>query len=156
MSDRREYDELLLATLAGLVPDRDAPLETRGRMRGVIMAKIAKPSMQVLRKEDGEWQPLLPGIHVKTLRRDRVAGTQTTLWRLDAGARIPAHPHSMDEECLLLEGSIVQDGVEYFPGDYLLAKAGVDHAEFSSPGGALFLIRGEALPDPSVLRNLVR
>ena len=155
MSDRRDLDELLIAALAGLVPDEAPPLDARARMRGAIMSKVAKPSMRVLRKHEGEWQPLLPGIHIKTLHRDADAGTQTTLWRLDAGARIPAHPHKLDEECLLIEGSIVQDGVEYLPGDYLLAKAGVDHAEFHSPGGALFLIRGEALPDPDKLRKLI-
>ena len=106
------------------------------------------------RKYAGEWKPLLPGIHIKTLRIDRERGTQTTLWRLDPGARVPPHPHSHEEECLVIEGSIVQNGIEYFPGDYLLADTGEKHATFDSPRGALFLIRGELMPDVSVLKRL--
>lgn len=155
MSERGEFDDLLIAALAGLVPAQDPPLDARSRMRAGIMAKFAKPGMRVLRKDEGQWQPLLPGIHIKTLRRDPVAGTQTTLWRLDPGARVPAHPHAKEEECLLLEGSIVQDGVEYLPGDYLLAEVGMHHAPFDSPGGALFLIRGEVLPDADQLKKLI-
>lgn len=155
MSDRQELDDLLLAALAGLVPDQDPVLDARARMRAGIMARVAKPGMRVVRCNEGEWQPLLPGIRVKTLHRDPVAGTQTTLWRLEPGARVPPHPHTKDEECLLLEGSLVQDGIEYFPGDYLLAEAGLHHGVFDSPRGALFLIRGEALPDASVLRKLI-
>lgn len=150
-----DVEAVLLAAIAGLVPDA-APLpEARERMRMQLMASLPKaaPTTHILRREQGKWQPLLPGIHIKTLRRDPVAGTQTTLWRLDPGARVPPHPHKHEEECLVLEGSIVQDGIEYFPGDYLLAEVGERHSAFESPDGALFLIRGESLPDPEVLKR---
>ncbi|MCX7041803.1 MAG: cupin domain-containing protein [Gammaproteobacteria bacterium] len=149
-------DDLLFAALAGLVPDAEPGAEARGRMRAALMAKVSKPepTTHVLRADEGEWKPLLPGIHIRTLRIDRDKGTQTTLWRLDPGARVPAHPHSHEEECLVIEGSIVQDGIEYFPGDYLLAESGGRHSPFDSPRGALFLIRGELVPDVSVLKQL--
>ena len=149
-------ESLLLAALAGLVPEAEPGADARGRMRVALMANVAKPqpTTHVLRAYQGEWKPLLPGIHIKTLRIDRVKGTQTTLWRMDAGARVPPHPHSHEEECLVIEGSIIQNGIEYLPGDFLLADVGERHAPFDSPRGALFLIRGELVPDISVLKGL--
>ena len=149
-------DALLLVALAGLLPDAEPGGDGRARMRAALMAKVAapEPTTHVLRADQGEWKPLLPGIHIKTLRIDRAKGTQTTLWRVDPGARVPPHPHSHEEECLVIEGSIIQEGIEYLPGDYLLADAGEKHPPFDSPRGALFLIRGELVPDISVLRTL--
>ena len=54
----------------------------------------------------------------------------------------------------MIEGSIIQNGIEYLPGDFLLADVGERHARFDSPRGALFLIRGELVPDISVLKGL--
>ena len=67
-----------------------------------------------VRNDEREWVPLLPGITIKTLLKDAANGAQTTLWRLQPGACVPPHPHSRDEECLILEGSIVLDEIEYF------------------------------------------
>ena len=66
-------DTLLLAALAGLVPDAEPGADARGRMRAALMAKVSKPAptTHVLRVDEGEWKPLLPGIHIKTLRIDR-------------------------------------------------------------------------------------
>ena len=156
MVDRQhEHEGLLLAALAGLLPEQEPEAADKLRLRAAIVNKVRKPGTITTRKHEGEWRPLLPGIHVKTLRRDAAAGTETTLWRLQPGARVPAHPHSREEECLVLEGSIVQDGVEYFPGDYLLAENGSRHSPFESPRGALFLIRGELLPDAALLGTLI-
>ena len=154
MSEPRDRPHWLLAALAGLVPEQLPAADAQQRMRAAIVARVSEPTTHVTRGNQGEWQPLLPGIHVKTLRRSAADGSQTTLWRLDPGARVPPHPHTHEEECLVLEGSLIQDGVEYFPGDYLLAEAGSRHSAFESPGGALFMIRGEAVPDPDVLRRI--
>jgi anti-sigma factor ChrR (cupin superfamily) len=146
MSKPREHDDLLLAALAGLLPEQEPAAVAKSRIRAEILSRVKQPGTIITRAGEGAWQALLPGVQVKTLRSNPVAGTQTTLWRLQPGARIPPHPHHHDEECLVLEGSIIQDGIEYLPGDYLLAQAGSTHASFESPRGALFLICGEALP----------
>ena len=154
MSESCDPSAALLAALADLLPEVEPAPGARPLMRAAIMAKVAIPGTHLTRSREGEWRQLLPGIRVKTLRRDPVAGTQTTLWRLEPGARLPAHPHTHEEECLLLEGSLIQDGVEYLPGDYLLADAGGWHAPFDAPAGALFLLRGELVPDAARLENL--
>ena len=90
------------------------------------MAKVRKPAptTHVLRADEGEWQPLLPGIHIKTLRRDAARARRPRCGASSRAQAFRAHPHSHEEECLVIEGSIIQDGIEYFPGDYLLAEAG--------------------------------
>lgn len=147
MSDPREHEELLLAALAGLLPEQEPAVESRLRMRAALMAKVHKPSTVVTRTDAGQWVAILPGVRVKVLHRDLTDGTQTALWRMEPGSTVAAHGHSHDEECLVLEGSIIEDGIEYFPGDFLLAEAGFRHKQFESPRGALLLIRGELPPD---------
>jgi quercetin dioxygenase-like cupin family protein len=146
MTDRPD-DAPLLAALAGLGD------EVRVRMRASILARAGAASVHAQRLAEGDWLPLLPGVTVKTLRRDE--RTQTTLWRVQPGGTVPGHVHSHEEECLILEGSIVHDGVEYFPGDFLLALPGERHKVFESPRGALFMIRGEPVPTPEALARYI-
>ena len=133
--------------LAGLMGDALAapPLARpiRERLRARVLERAA--GIRVIRANDGEWRTVLPGISIKRLNHDAERGTETNLWRLVAGAIIPGHDHRDDEECLVLEGSIVQEGIEYCAGDYLLAPAGSRHAPLHSPAGALLLIRSQAL-----------
>lgn len=147
--------DLLAAALAGLL--RDAPPEpsVATALRGRILAAAGRSRTQVVRADEGDWLEFLPGIRIKSLRRDEHAQTQTSLWRLEAGAVIPPHPHVSEEECLVLEGTIVHDGVEYHAGDYLLADRVERHKAFTSPAGALLMIRGELLPDPARIRALL-
>lgn len=149
----RERDEWLLAALAGLLPEQ-RPADEAG-LRERILARATGPRTRVLRADEGEWVPFFPGIRIKTLRRDERAGTQTTLWRLAPGAVVPPHPHHHEEECLVIEGSVVHRGEEFVAGDYLLAPEGERHQPFVSPNGALLLIRSELLPDPERLRALL-
>jgi anti-sigma factor ChrR (cupin superfamily) len=153
MTEHDSPDDILLAALAGLLPAQEPAAPVRLALRERILAQATRPKgMTVLRADQGEWRPILPGIRIKSLRKGD--GTETTLWRIEAGAVVPAHPHRHQEECLVLEGSVVQDGVEYFAGDFLLAEAGLPHDEFHSPRGALLMIRSEPVPDPGVLASL--
>jgi quercetin dioxygenase-like cupin family protein len=146
-------DDALLAALAGLVPDARPAPEAADALRARILAQAGAARMRVVRADEGQWAPFVPGIHIKTLRRDEAQGTQTSLWRLQPGAVVPPHPHHHEEECLVLEGSVVQEGVEYRAGDYLLAPVGEMHAPFTTPQGALLLIRSELIPDAEALRR---
>lgn len=124
---------------------RVAPVEPglRERLRGRVLERAA--GIHVVRHDAGEWQTLVPGVAIKRLRVDSARANETTLWRLDAGAVIPPHAHEDDEECLILEGSILQDGVAYQAGDYLHAQAGSRHSPLSAPHGALLLIRSQSV-----------
>ena len=144
-------DAASVAVLSAAIAPAPLAPERIASMRSRIMAGIAD-STSVIRAADGEWRELLPGITIKTLHVDRDQGTQTSLWRLAAGARIPRHPHSKDEECLVLEGSITHDGETYRQGDYLHTRAGLRHQEFVAPDGALLMIRSERIPNALLLK----
>jgi len=158
MSRRRQtppepevLDQESLGTLGAAIAPADLPPERIAGLRARVMAGIADTT-QVLRADQGEWKRLLPGVTIKTLHVDREHGTQTSLWRLDAGARIPPHPHTKDEECLVLEGSITHDGVLYRQGDFLFTRPGLRHKDFVAPEGALLMIRSERIPNALLLR----
>lgn len=155
MTSRQPHiDDTLLAALAGLVPEQLPAPEASASLRASILAQARRMRTQVIRADEGEWVPFVPGIRIKTLRRNEAEGTQTSLWRIEPGACVPPHPHTHEEECMVMEGSVVHDDVEYFPGDFLLAPVGERHKPFFAPKGALLLIRSELIPDPEKLRRL--
>jgi len=64
-----------------------------------------------------------------------------------AGALLPAHRHPMDEECIVLEGTLkVGTRIEVGPGGYHLAHQGALHAPVSTRTGATIFLRG-AVPE---------
>jgi anti-sigma factor ChrR (cupin superfamily) len=144
-------DQQSLAALSAAIAPAELPPERVAALRARVMTGVAG-STRVLRAADGEWKQLLPGVTIKTLHVDREHGTQTSLWRLAAGARIPPHPHTKDEECLVLEGSITHDGVLYQQGDFLFTRPGLRHKDFIAPEGALLMIRSERIPNALLLR----
>ncbi|MFY2764629.1 cupin domain-containing protein [Arenimonas sp. MALMAid1274] len=150
-----ENDELLAAVL-GLVPPQLPPPDQAAALRERVLAEARRVRTRVIRADEGEWKPFVPGIRIKTLRRDEADGTQTSLWRIEPGASVPPHPHTREEECLVLEGSVIHDEIEYFPGDFLLAPPGERHKPFLAPRGALLMIRSELIPDPEKLRKLAQ
>lgn len=116
----------------------------RSALRARVLAHcMPKPGLFIPLSE-GEFEPFLPGIQVKTLRRD--AQTETTLWRLAPGAVIPGHGHSAEEECVVVTGEIQYAGQSLRTGDYLRAVAGDIQSSIVSPTGALLLIRAELRP----------
>jgi quercetin dioxygenase-like cupin family protein len=91
------------------------------------------------------WRALrTPGLSVKVLRSDAASGAATTLIKLEAGARVPAHDHPGGEEIFVLEGDFQVGGEQLGPGDYLYTPPDVKHAA-SSKGGCLVLV---TLPKP--------
>ena len=118
--------------------------ERRASMKRKLLAKAGR-SMTVVRDCDQDWERVLPGVFLRILHTDKKGGVQTALWRMEAGSRIPAHPHEQDEECFLLEGCLEHQQERYQAGDYMMAPAGTRHATITSPDGALMLIRGELI-----------
>jgi anti-sigma factor ChrR (cupin superfamily) len=137
----------VLDALAGAVAVTAASASRLDALRARLLDAATHEPFHVVRAAPEAFVPLLPGIRVRALRLDPVARTQTSLWRLDPGARIPAHPHHAEEECLVVQGDVTWDGERYGAGDYLLARPGAEHAPFVSEGGALLLIRSELTPE---------
>lgn len=87
------------------------------------------------------WQPFGDGVQIKVLREHQ--GLLSYLLRLAPGARLEAHRHPADEECVVLEGVLkVGSRTEVGPGGYHLARAGSLHAAISTATGATLFLRG--------------
>lgn len=113
------------------------------RLRARVLAQCDESPYAIVPHRDEAFRPFIPGVTIRPLRVDWEGKTQTSLWRLQPGASIPPHRHTAEEECLIMEGSLVWAGQEYGPGDFLLARPGAHHEEFRSPRGALLMIRSE-------------
>jgi quercetin dioxygenase-like cupin family protein len=126
--------------------DRDLIRRTRRR----VLERIALDSVAqhlTVRAGPEDWQPFLPGVRCKVLNEH--ANAVSYLLQIEPGAVLPAHRHSQDEECLVLQGQLrIGDQLVIGAGDYHLGRAGVLHAAATTDTGALVFLRGAA-PDGS-------
>ena len=87
------------------------------------------------------WQVYGEGVEIKVLNEN--AGILSYLLRFAPGARIEAHRHPADEECVVLDGVLKVGGrIEVGPGGYHLARAGSLHASITTDTGATIFLRG--------------
>jgi quercetin dioxygenase-like cupin family protein len=133
----------LLEAIAPVAPDGDRAARTRERiMVGLRIQAPAGASYHTVPADAGVWRSLDAGLEVKFLYKD--ARATSLLLRLKPGARLPAHVHAADEECLVLEGELwLGEGVRLQAGDYHFAPKGLPHAAAESPMGALLFLRSE-------------
>lgn len=134
-------DALLAATVGPVLPARRL-----AKLRARVLDAAGQPPVAIIKMDDAAFKPLFPGVRIRPLRMDPVGNTQTSLWRLEPGAVIPPHDHVGEEECLVMEGSIIWNDREYTAGDFLLARPGAHHEPFVSPRGGLLMIRSELTP----------
>src|SRR5205814_10385627 len=112
-----DVTELLAADLEPLVPDPAIRAELLARTVGVSIRRATDP-----------WEPTpFPGVAMRRLHVDRVAGSYTVLLRLNAGGRFPGHVHDGTEECLVLEGDLRDGDLGLRAGDYQCSPAGSTH-----------------------------
>ncbi len=113
------------------------------RVRRRVLERVADTDEThlTIAADEGVWQAFGDGVSIKVLRETE--GTLTYLLRLAPGARLPAHRHPQDEECLVLEGRVqVGSHIEFGPGAYHLAHQGALHAPISTVTGATIFLRG--------------
>jgi anti-sigma factor ChrR (cupin superfamily) len=85
-----------------------------------------------------EWEATrFPGVFVKMLYQ-AAGGRQTTLVRMEPGARLPAHRHVGVEQSYVIEGSLVDDDGTCSAGHFVWRRAGSVH-EAWSPDGCIVL-----------------
>ena len=118
--------------------------EARGRalasrlQERIRASRDAGRGLITLRRDQGHWAPLVPGVRVKRLS----GGQRAVLLDLAPGAVIPFHRHHEDEECVVLRGSAQLGDVTVHPGDYHLATTGSRHGVVRSETGALLFLGG--------------
>lgn len=70
----------------------------------------------------------------------------TTLMKIEPGCRFPAHPHSGDEECLVLSGDMIDGDLTLGPGDYVRSAAGTHHEALTTRTGCVCLVLSSLEP----------
>jgi quercetin dioxygenase-like cupin family protein len=120
----------------------------RNAMHERIGALIAsQPAQtQTVRADTVDWISFSPNVWVKTLRRDVDRNLQMVLFRIEPGGIVPAHEHTREEECLVLEGEIFIGEHRVGAGDLHVAAAGAAHADITTRTGALVMVRSEIPP----------
>lgn len=125
----------------------DSVLIARVRAR-VLAAVVPKPSPDsdsprhsTIRAGAGTWTVVSPGVERKLLWESSDA--VSCLVRLAPGATVGRHDHLIDEECVVLEGSL-QIGADLLlrAGDFHVGVKGLAHEAASSVTGAVVYLRG--------------
>ncbi|MEO5670845.1 MAG: cupin domain-containing protein [Ramlibacter sp.] len=127
---------------AGAVaPGDGAVLE---RVRQNVLSQIAKESQgrvhTTVRAGEQPWEQVSEGVERKLLFE--TADSVSSLLRLAPGAAVPGHAHLIDEECLVLEGTL-RIGVDLLlrAGDFHVGLKGVPHAQASTETGVIVFLR---------------
>jgi quercetin dioxygenase-like cupin family protein len=148
-------DSLLDADTATAIASAVQPVELTARARDSMRERIlrrvrrtAPVGTTTLRADEGPWTQFIPGVRRKIVNEDPVTGTQTYFIEMAPGSEIPAHPHTLDEHCLVLDGEAWIDDHVLRRGDWHVAKAGALHGVVSSRTGCLLLIRSEYHDEP--------
>jgi hypothetical protein len=140
LAARRDVEEI-----AAMVALAVEPALPGSGLKGRLMERaneILYEGLGALRASEGVWTPTnVAGVTCKRLYYDRDTKMGTLLVRMAPGACYPAHRHSRDEQCLILEGDLTYpNGKSYGPGDFTWAKAGSIDPELHTVGGNLLLI----------------
>ena len=124
-------------------PRAVAATQTAHSRRRQLLERVAdaEETHVTMRADDGHWLPYLDKVQIKTLHRS--GDTLSYLLKLAPGGSVPAHRHRLDEESLVLQGSVrLGTHTELGLGAYHLAHQGTLHATFCSTDGALIFVRG--------------
>lgn len=138
-------DKISDALLGAIKPIQPSPVrasDLRTRVLNGIHAGTSsiEKDFLTIEKDQGEWINVSPLAAFKMLVENGDASSY--LVRLKAGVRLPAHDHTADEECLLLEGDMWLGDLHLFAGDYHLAPKGKPHGDMRTENGALLFLRG--------------
>jgi quercetin dioxygenase-like cupin family protein len=138
-------DETLESLACAVAPEELTHAQRVGlRERILARTHASKPqSGTTVRGESVAWRALWPKVWVRHLRHDEATGMHMFVFRLEAGGAIPGHAHSMEEECLVLEGSVRVDDADLCAGDLQITPAGASHGDITTTTGALLMVRSE-------------
>lgn len=144
-------DETFPQSVAGPMAEavREAPLDPMAErfMKSRLMTRVRDLERggvtSTVRPDQGEWEKFSPRIKMKVLRREADGSSMSYLLKLEPGAFLVPHKHSIDEECVVLEGEVTIGSELVGPGSYHLAPRGMVHQPIRSEHGAILFIRGK-------------
>jgi quercetin dioxygenase-like cupin family protein len=152
---KQQHPDSIDADIADALADGIAPIELtaaeRDRMRMQILKRLDSTQpfgTSTVRAHEGVWQDFAPGIRIKVLHEDPATNTRSYFVRMAPGSRAPAHIHTQEEHCLVLEGEVTIGEHVMRSGDWHLARPESAHVEFWSKTGCLLFIRAEMAASP--------
>ena len=125
---------------------------------------LAPLASRVVHANEMEWEPIrYPGCYVKTLMVDPKNGLLTVLLKMEPGAKLPDHEHTLMEQTYMLEGRLVdlegpEKGLEVGPGEFVYRPSGSRHAAWTPEGGlmvAVFQVPNKFFEDGGKVVDLV-
>jgi anti-sigma factor ChrR (cupin superfamily) len=121
------------------------PVAPSPGVREALLKRAGLPAgVTLLRAQEGQWEETpYPGVLRRWLHRG-AGGARTFLLKMAPGAVLPAHPHTADEECLVLEGDVRSFDLEMRAGDFFRGRAGTMHQPSTTSGGCLLLLQYRA------------
>ncbi len=133
-------DDVLEQLAEGLPPLAPSP-DRADAVKANLLERVhaVRSRFVTVRGDEGDWIEIAPQVHSKLLHDD--GHVRSFLLRLAPGARLPAHGHSSEETCLVLEGSAHLGEFEVRAGDFHLAHEGSVHGDITSRSGALLFVR---------------
>ncbi len=141
------------AVAAGATAGQAGPQGARLYLRLHRDGPFSPPPAPLLhRPHEDAWQPLRPGVAVRPLHGE--GGAMSLVARFEPGARVPAHPHGIDEECLMLEGDLFLGDLLLRQGGFQAAPAGSQHGDLVADGPCLLFFHGAI--DPAAVDNAHR
>lgn len=140
MSATSDSDDFTSSESPAPRPDDGAIVQ---RVRSRVLRQIAAESLAhhtFVHENVDSWHAFMPGIQRKVLLERE--GVMSYLLKFDAGAVLPAHRHSMDEECVVIEG-VLRVGEQQLPaGSFHAVSMGLLDCESSSDDGCVIYLRG--------------
>ena len=109
-------------------------------LRSTSQSSSTNPTELDVFKNEGQWTQVYEGVSVKKLYRDPKTKFSTCLYKLEPGAYLPNHKHFGSEQCFMISGDFVVNGVTYHEGDFTVALEKSTHYDLYSIGGATVLI----------------
>ena len=113
------------------------------RIKHRVLDRIARAETghKTLHSADDTWQAFKQGVEIKVLHE--FEGVMSYLLRLAPGAVVDAHRHPIDEECVVLEGTVrIGDDLLVHAGAFHMAHRNTLHAPITSERGATLYLRG--------------
>ncbi len=136
--------DVQLETHGYLVCDASLPLRATTASRIYLRQHGAKDPFTAVGKPHfvaaPSWQPLRDGVDIAPLYGQGAAVTM--LARFAPGARVPAHPHGIDEQCLMVEGDLFLGDVLLPEGGFQFAPAGSGHGDLTADMPCLLFFHG--------------
>lgn len=148
-ADEPPIDDDLVAALAADTVGEPVPAGASSRIRHRLLERIAQGESRhvTVHASEHAWHALQEGVTIKVLHEAH--GVMSYLLRLAAGAVLPAHRHPIDEECVVLEGSVrIGTQLVVTAGGLHLAHKDALHAPITTDEGATLFLRG-APPHPA-------